>query len=222
MRALIYKEWLKLRGAWLVILGGNLAFCAYLYLDIRHQFRVEHAEMLFYQASRIGRLFYEDLRYVPLLTGCLTAVAQYAPEILKSRLRLAMHLPIGLTALILIHLAIGLTALGLILAIDAAALALTVGQFFPAAFATSALATAAPWLLAGVAGYLGLTLTLLEPRRRYQVTNLALALGGTAWLCHLSDDYGAYDRALWGVALLILLMVPAALVPAHRFRFGGR
>ncbi|MCG8510876.1 MAG: hypothetical protein MI741_16760, partial [Rhodospirillales bacterium] len=81
MRTLLYKEWIKLKPYWLLILSANLVFCAYLFLDIRHHFQVEHAEMLFYQANRIGRLFYSDLRYVPLLTGVALAVAQFAPEI---------------------------------------------------------------------------------------------------------------------------------------------
>ena len=32
----------------MLILLGNLLFSAYLFLHIRHQFQIEHAEMLFY------------------------------------------------------------------------------------------------------------------------------------------------------------------------------
>ncbi|MBB4266523.1 hypothetical protein [Roseospira visakhapatnamensis] len=220
MPALFYKEWLKLRPVLALLIAGTLAFSVYLFLSVRHQFRIEHAEMLYYQANHIGRLFYEDLRYVPLVTGVILAVAQILPEVQRGRLRLSLHLPIGLAPLVLAHLLIGLAALGVILALDLAVLALTIGTFFPAAFVASAVTTALPWMLAGVAAYLGGALALLEPDRRVQAANLVVT-AGVVWLCHLSRQYGAYDHALWGLAGLVALMAPAVLLPAHRFRDGG-
>ncbi len=220
MGAIAYKEWLKLRPVWLAVLGANALFCVYLFLHVRHRFQVEHAEMLFYQANRIGRLFYADLRYVPLLDGLALAAAQLAPEVIRGRFRLSMHLPIGLVPLVLIHLGIGLAALGVVLGLDLLALALTIGTYFPAAFVDSALVTALPWMLAGVAAYLGATLALLEPMTRYRLVYLALG-GGVVWLCHLSGRHDAYAHALSGVLVVVALMVPAVLTSAARFRDGG-
>lgn len=220
MTALLYKEWLKLRVAWGAVFAANFLFCIYLFLDIRHQFHVEHAEMLFYQANRIGRLFYADLRYLPLIDGLLLAVAQFAPEVLRGRFRLSVHLPIALTPLVMAHLGIGLLALAVVLGLDMLALALSIGLYFPAAFVSSALMTALPWMLAGVAAYLGVAMALLEPINQYRLTYLALT-GGIVWLCHLSGHYNTYDLALGGLALLVALLVPAVLVSAARFRDGG-
>ncbi len=220
MRALFFKEWLKLRPALAVMVLGHVFFLAYLFLTIRHQFRIEHAEMLFYQANHIGRVFYGDLRYVPLITGVVLALAQWMPEVMRGRLRLSLHLPIGLAPLILSHLVIGLAVLAALLALDLGALALTIGTYFPREFVTSALTTAAPWMLAGVAAYLGGALVLLEPDRRHQAANLLVA-AGVVWLCHLSNQYGAYDRVLWGLVGVVALLVPAILLPGHRFRDGG-
>jgi hypothetical protein len=218
---LVYKEWLKLRFYFLALLAANAAFALWLFFSIDARFRNEHAEMLFYQANQIGTLFYDPLRWVPLITGIALAAAQFLPEITRGRLRLAMHLPVGLPRLVLVHLAIGLAFLAAISSLDAAALALTIAAYFPAAFVTSALTTAAPWLLAGVAGYLGTALVMLEPERRFQATNLVVA-AGVVWLCHLSAQYGAYAHALPGLVALVALMVPAALLPAVRYRTGGR
>lgn len=221
MAALLYKEWLKLRFNWLAVVLGNALFCLYLYLDIRHQFRIEHAEMLYYQASRIGHLFYGDLRFVPLITGVAVATAQFAPEVAKGRLRLSMHLPIGLDSLMLAHIAIGLGATVAVLGMDLAALAAIIGLYFPAAFVTSAVTTALPWMLAGIAGHLGTALILLEPMRRFQISYVLLSVG-VVWLLHLSNRFGAYDHALCGLVLVVGMMVPAILVSAGRFRDGGR
>jgi len=221
MRAIFYKEWLKLRS-WLgLLLLGNVAVSAWVFLSIRHRFRTEHAEMIFYQVSQIGRLLHDDLRHVPLITGLALAAAQFAPEVAKRRLRLSFHLPIGLAPMILAHLAFGLAALAVILALDAAALAAAVGTFFPAAFVTDALVTALPWLLAGVAGYLGVALVFLEPQPVHRAVNAAVA-AGVIWTLHLSTRHGAYAEAIWGHLLLVALMVPAVLLPVSRFRDGGR
>ncbi|TCO70079.1 uncharacterized protein DUF4857 [Rhodovulum euryhalinum] len=66
-------------------------------------------------------------------------------------------------------------------------LALSVGAFFPVEFVTSALSTAAPWVLGGIVGYLGAALVLLESDFRYRAVNLAVA-GGSAGLCHRTAD----------------------------------
>lgn len=219
MRALWFKEWIKLRPWLVLLLIGHLAFAVWFFLSMRHEFRVEHAEMIFYQASRIGHLFYEDMRYLPLVTGALLGVAQFLPEVNRGRLRLAMHLPVSLGALIAGHLAIGLAALLALLALDLGVLALTVGLFFPGAFVASAVATALPWMLAGVAAYLGAALVLLEPVRWRQAVNFVV-VGGVVWLHHLSNSYGAYDLALPGLVALTAFIAPATLLAATRFRDG--
>ncbi len=220
MPAVAYKEWLKLRS-WLgFVFAAHLIFAGWLFLSIRHQFRIEHAEMIYYQTSHIGNILYGDLRFLPLITGALIGAVQFLPELNRGRLRLSLHLPVGIPALVLAHMAVGLAALAVLTAVDIAALMLAVGTFYPVAFVTSALLTASPWVLAGVAAYLGAALTLLEPTRGYQAANLAIA-GGVVWLCFRSPAYQAYDFALGGLVPVILLLAPAALQAAYRFRNGG-
>lgn len=220
MRAIFYKEWLKLRG-WLgFILLAHLIFAAWLILSIRHQFRIEHAEMIFYQTRHIGRILYDDLTFLPLITGGLIGAVQFLPELIRGRLRLALHLPIEIPALVLGHLAVGLAALGLFIIIDLIALSVAVGLFYPDAFVTSALRTAAPWMLAGAAAYLGAALVLLEPTRRYQAASLAIA-GGVIWLCFRSSAYQAYDLVFGGVALCVVALAMGTFQAAARFRNGG-
>lgn len=220
MRSLAFKEWLKLKP-WLILLViGHLVFAAFFVLGMWHQFRIEHAEMIYYQANRIGRLFYADIRYLPLATGVVLGAAQFLPEVLRGRMRLSMHLPVALSVLTLSYLAIGTIVLSGFLVLDSLVLVTTVGTFFPREFAISALMTAAPWLLAGIAAYLGTALVLLEPVRRFQAVNLALVASVVA-LCFLSNQYNAYQQALWGLGALVALLVPGVLRVAARFRDGG-
>jgi len=220
MKHLMRKEWLKLRQLFWIALLVNCLVMGYIFLDIRHLFQIEHAEMLYYQANRIGRIFYSDLKYLPLLTGISIAVAQFAPEVNKGRMRLSMHLPISLTVLALTYLIIGLGVLSCIFAINGLLLYLIIGVYFPQEFALSALKTALPWLIAGIAAYLGATMAILEPQRKRQVFNLCVAVG-LVWLCYVTDSYGAYGYSIWGIILLIAVMIPASFLPIYRFRDGG-
>lgn len=220
MQPLLFKEWLKLRPFWLLALIGNGLLMLYLWIDIRHGFSVEHAEMIYYQANQIGRLFYEDLRYAPLLTGVALAVAQFVPEVNKGRMRLSMHLPINLAALTLTYLIIGLGSVLVVLFLNGAGLYAIIATYFPREFADSAISTAMPWLMAGVVAYLGATMTLLEPRRGRQVFSLIVSLG-LVWLFHLTGSFSQYNEVIWGLGLLTVLMIPAVLLPVYRFRYGG-
>ncbi|WP_200388673.1 hypothetical protein [Thiocapsa imhoffii] len=48
MRALLFKEWIKLRP-WLALFAlGHLAFAVWLFLSMSQEFRVEHTEIIFH------------------------------------------------------------------------------------------------------------------------------------------------------------------------------
>ncbi len=221
MRALFLKEWVKLRPVWGLLLVANGLLMLYLWIDMRHHFRVEHAEMLYYQANRIGRLFYSDMRYAPLLTGLLLALAQFWPEVTKGRLRLSLHLPVGLATLTLTYLTIGLGGLAVLLLLEALALYGIIALYFPIEFANSALVTASAWILAGFVAYLGVTMIVLEPGRGRKLF-YSVIVGGLVWLCHLAQHYGQAAPLLPGLIALTLLLIPAVFLPVFRFRYGGR
>ena len=48
LRAIFLKEWLKLRWALLGLLLLHVGMLAYLFLRLRHQFKVEHSDMIWY------------------------------------------------------------------------------------------------------------------------------------------------------------------------------
>ena len=220
MTSLLFKEWLKLRPFWGLTLVANAVLMAWLFIDIRHHFSIEHAEMLYYQANKIGRLFYDDIRFAPLLSGMAIAVAQFVPEVNKGRMRLSMHLPINLAALCMTYLVIGLGAVLVVLTLNGVALYVIIATYFPVEFARSALATALPWFMAGIVAYLGTAMTLLEPARKRQIFTCLISTG-LVWLFHLASSYGQYGNAIWGLGVLTILMVPSVLLPVYRFRYGG-
>lgn len=215
--AIVLKEWLKLRWAWVGLLVLHLGLLGYLWLAIRHQFQIEHSEMIWYWAFELRRLLYGQIMYLPALTGVVIAIAQFGPEMIGGRFRLSLHLPLRGDLLVLAWVGIG-ASLGLLLAaLDAAGLYWIVGRWFPHEAAVSAVLTALPWLLGGWIGYFGATLVLLEPSAPRRLIYLGLAAAFLALLFQ-HRGYQEYDRIMPMLAALSLLLVPAVILPAHRYR----
>ncbi len=217
LRAMFLKEWLKLRWALLGLLLVHVAMLAYLFLSVRHQFQVEHSEMIWYWSFELRRLLYDQVMLLPALTGAVTAVAQFGPEMVGGRFRLSLHLPVRGDLLVWSWVAVG-AGVGAVLAVlDAAGLYGIIALFFPREAAASAVLTALPWLLGGWVAYFGTTLVLLEPAMRQRVVYLMLGLAFLG-LLYLQRGYQEYDRILPALAALSLLFVPAVILPAHRYR----
>ncbi|AHF02728.1 hypothetical protein MARPU_01800 [Marichromatium purpuratum 984] len=217
LRAIVLKEWLKLRWVWVAALLIHLALLAQLLLALRHQFRIEHSEMVWYWAFELRRLLHTQLQYLPAITGAALAVAQFGPEMLAGRLRLSLHLPLRTELLVLAWVGIGAALGGALALLDAAALYTLVGLWFPHEAAFSALLTALPWLLGGWVAYLATTLALLEPVPGRRLINLALGAALLA-LLYRHQGYQEYDRILPWLTGASLLLLPAVVLPVHRYR----
>ena len=218
LKPIYYKEFLKIRWLGLTLLALNGLLMVYIYIETRRLFVLDHAEIVWYRVMHLGQIHYGLLKYVPLITGLLLAGIQYLPEMVGERLRLSLHLPVSPHRLIMAHVLVGLTAVGLIVALNLGGLALITARFFPAEAVTTAVMTALPWTLAGLAAYLGVTLGLLEPSYRIKLFNLAIA-AGVAGLFLQPAEPGGYVYILVKLALPLLLMIPAVLLPAYRFRY---
>ncbi|NBC47561.1 MAG: hypothetical protein GVY22_06145 [Gammaproteobacteria bacterium] len=215
--AIFLKEWLKVRWVWLGLSVLHLGMLLYLYLVLRHQFRVEHSEMIWYWAFELRRLLYEPIQSLPLISGVLIAAAQFGPEMIGGRFRLSLHLPLRGDLLVWSWVAFG-ALMGAVLALlDALALYWIVGQWFPHEAAVSAVRTALPWLLGGWIGYFGATLALLEPAASRRLIYLGLSAAFLALLFQ-HRGYQEYDQVLPMLIAIALLFIPAVILPAHRYR----
>jgi hypothetical protein len=218
LKAVLFKEYLKIRWYWLTLAALNALLMGYVFIETRHLFVLDHAEMVWYRVIHLGQIHFTQLKYAPLLTGLLTACIQYLPEMVGERFRLSLHLPVALHRLVMAHLCVGLMAVLLIIGLDMAMLARITAWYFPAEVVSTALLTAFPWGLAGVASYLGVTLGLLEPDYRLRLVSLAMA-AGVASLFLYPVEPGAYRHVLGFLWPPVLLMAPAVLLPAYHFRY---
>lgn len=216
-RRILYKERCKMRRAWPILALLNILAVAYLYVETRHLFRMDHAEVVWYRTIELNHIFYEPLRYVPVATAILLAVIQFLPEMRDERLRLSLHLPVQSNIMVLSHLLVGSFLLAGLMGLCAIGLTFVTGAYYPVEIIRVALVTAAPWFLAGWCAYLGAALALLEPGLRLRIFNLALTAGFLVPLLSKAVP-GAYAPAFPCLLVLPALLFGAALLPAHHFR----
>ncbi len=217
LSSILYKEWLKVRLFWGVALVLNIGVFVYLFVDLRHLFTIEHAEMIWYQAFKIGTLHYAYMKYLLVITGVIIGAAQFTPEMIGHRFRLSLHLPVRPNSMVLCCVLAGLLGVAVIGMLDAFMLYTIIARFFPREGAESALLTALPWLFSGLVAYLGTALTAMEPRLSRKFVYLAIA-GGFLWLFYQGNDYETYNWALWKPALISMLFIPSVILPAYRYR----
>jgi hypothetical protein len=217
LKSIFLKEWLKIRWYWVVALLLNLGVLGYLFVDMRHQFQVEHSEMIWYWAFELRQLLYTTIKYIPAFTGALIAAAQFAPEMINGRFRLSLHLPVRNDLLVWSWVLFGALMSGLIALMDAIGLYLIVAVWFPHEAAVSAVLTAIPWFQAGWVAYFGVTLVLLEPQPLRRLTYLGLSLAYLA-LLYMEKGYQEYDRVSITFAVVGALFILAVILPAHRYR----
>ncbi len=218
-RATLYKEWIKLRFYWVIMLVGSAGFAAFLSLRLRNVHQFHDAVRIWSVWIFKGYLFFAAYEYVPLAAGVFLGAAQFLPETLNKRVRLVLHLPLGEERVISHHLLAGLALLTSILIPALVIFDLTSWLYFPAEFQRNLALTLGPWLLAGYAGYLLTGTLLLENSWRHRV--FYLLFGSAALrLFFLGDFYDVYLRlwlpfTLWVVALFVL-----PLFSSYRFRKG--
>ncbi|MCK5099447.1 MAG: hypothetical protein KAR45_15170 [Desulfobacteraceae bacterium] len=218
LKPIFFKEFEKIRWSWLTLLALNGLLVALIYIDTRQLFIMDHAEIVWYRVIQLDDIFYSNLKYAPVFTGLLLACVQFIPEMAGERLRLSLHLPISPHLLILGHVLVGLIATGIILFLDMAVLIYIVSLFFPIEVVNNVLFTALPWIITGFAAYLGVTLTLLEPKFKLKAFNLGITFGVVGFFLQSSKP-GAYLLILPVLICIVLLMVPAVFLPAYRFRY---
>ena len=215
--SLLYKEWLKLRLWWTILLVAATILATYLHIRLRLAFEFNEASLIWSSWIYKAYLFYNAYQYAPLAAGAILAALQFLPEIQAHRIRLVFHLPIDETRAITRHLVIGALLLTL-LQIPALLIIIATGiQYFPAEWHANFWLTAAPWFLAGYIAYLCTAALLLETNWRHRVLHLLAAAG----LINIFLQETFYETYAPLIPLLLLTTILLAALPhisAHRYR----
>jgi len=219
-KAILYKEWLKIRwvvlGSVLVILG----FLMYIGLNVRQYFEMNDPVKVWIYLIQKKVLYYSILKFIPIFTAIVLAIVQFTPEMAKKRYRLTFHLPFSETKSLLLMSGIGLAFILLIAIIHLIGLAIIGSIYLPAEVTISSLISVLPWLLAGFVSYLAASAIVLDPSWKYRVLFVLFFVPFIQSL-FLEHGYYEYKYSIGIYFLISLLFGIIILFPGYRLRKGS-
>ena len=206
IKAIFYKEWIKMRCFYPLSALFLFGATAYALLRVQRVITFKGAAHVWEVMLEKEVVFIDILQYLPALLGVLLAVVQFVPEMAQKRLKLTLHLPFPQWKMILLMSGIGLGALALLFIVQTAVL----WGYFHALL---------PWYLAGLTLYLLTAWICLEPTWKRRLANLLIAVG-VCRIFFLSDTPQAYDGMLSWLALLLVCSLFFPLLSVYRFKQG--
>ncbi|MDQ7833488.1 MAG: hypothetical protein RDU30_17295 [Desulfovibrionaceae bacterium] len=174
LRALLFKEWLKVRGVYAAVWLMHLAAGIQAVASLRSLFAAAHPETLWYQAAVLGHFPFGVFRHLPWAGALAVAAAQHLPEMRGKRLRLTLHLPVAPSLALASSLGFGALLCLVPAAFDTAVVFFFSRDRYPTEIALAHLATLAPLEAAGLAAYFGAAFALFEPSPPRQAFMLVL------------------------------------------------
>ena len=219
IKAIFYKEWIKMRWFCLVAALFLAGFTAYALLRVQRVITYKGAAHIWEVMLEKEVVFVDILQYLPVLLGVLLALVQFIPEMTHKRLKLTLHLPFPQRKMILLMMGVGLAALAVLSAVQAFVLWCYFHTLLAPELVSRILLTSLPWYLAGLALYPLAAWVCLEPTWRRRVADILVAVG-VCRLFFLSETPQAYDGMLPWLLALLLCVLFFPLLSVYRFKQG--
>jgi hypothetical protein len=222
LKAILYKEWIKLRWAVIVIAGLTILSLAYSIGMINYyiEFQGAFQNWMYVIGKSLLLKNIVFVKFLPLITGLVFALLQFVPEMSRNRMRLSYHLPISEKKLLLSSVGIGYMFLLAEIIFLFLGLWLVVSINYPAEVVQKALLSTIPWFLGGSAVYFLTAFIILEPSWIYRIIYGVVSYG-IVTMYYEASTYDQY-RSLWAFILIVALMPLTILFAGHRFRRGTK
>ncbi|MFA6618337.1 MAG: hypothetical protein WCT23_04640 [Candidatus Neomarinimicrobiota bacterium] len=222
LKAILYKEWIKLRWAVIVIAGLTVLSLAYSASMINYYVEFQGAFQNWMYV--IGKsLLLKNIVFVkvlPLITGLVFALLQFVPEMTNKRMRLSYHLPISEKKLLLSSVGIGYIFLLAEIIFLFFGLWLVVSLTYPTEIVSKALMSSIPWFLGGSAIYFMASFIILEPSWTYRII-YGIMTYGLITKFYEANTYDQY-QTLWAYILIVAVMPLTIMFAGYRFRRGSK
>ncbi|MFO7840921.1 MAG: hypothetical protein R6V48_01995 [Fidelibacterota bacterium] len=220
LKAILYKEWIKLRWGVLVIAGLTVLTLAYSIGMINYyiEFQGAFSNWMYVIGKSLLLKNIVFVKVLPLITGLAFALLQFVPEMAGNRMRLSYHLPISEKKLLLSSAGIGFMFLLAEIIFLFLGLWLVVSINYPAEVVQKALMSTLPWFLGGSAVYFLTSFIILEPSWTYRII-YGIITYGLVDLYFRASTYDQY-QTLWAFILIVAVMPLTVLYSGHRFRRG--
>lgn len=222
-KAILYKEWIKIRWAVIGIAAIILTLALYNSSVISYytEFQGAFKNWMYVIGKGLLLRVFSLVKYIPIVTALAFALLQFVPEMAKNRMRLSYHLPVSEKKLLF-----GMTGIGLLFilaeyAIMFLAMWITSASYYPAEVTSAMLFTTVPWMLGGIGLYYLTAMIILEPSWLYRIIFAVVTLGIVS-LFFEAGDYNQFEISWWKYMILVAFTPLTILFPGYRFRHGSK
>ena len=175
IKAIFYKEWLKVRWFYFVANVALLSFTIYSILKISRVIKIKGVEHLWEVMLYRDAIFIDMLKYVPLIIGILLAVVQFIPEMNKKCLKLTLHLTCSNMKMVMTMVLSGFVILVASFSVSLITLKIFLSNHFAGELQSQVIMTSLPWYIAGILSYFLVSWVCLEPTWKRRVVNLIIS-----------------------------------------------
>lgn len=218
-KSVIYKEWIKTRLFIFLILLITIALHSYMYIKVGYSLRIVGGAHIWSVIIDRNQFLFRIIKYFPLLFSIMIALAQFVPEMVSKRLKLALHLPLKGFTIVNWTLFIGAILLVIIYLVNLLSLVIFMNIHFSSEIVVSAIQTLAPWFLAGIIAYFLTAWIILEPRWIRRVINLLIS-SSIVPMFYIDSIPGAYVKTLPLLVCLVFVSMCIVVDSVKRFKQG--
>lgn len=218
-KAILYKEWIKVRLYTIVAFLVWAGFTAYAILNIQRMITFHGAAAVWLTLLEQNGTMVEVLKYLPPLLALGLSLVQFLPEMQEKRLKLTLHLPMNQSEMLLKMLFCGSVMLVLFFLLQVVALEIYLHQVLARELVCSIMKSASVWYLAGVMLYFLASWVILEPTWKRRLFNL-LVTAGILRLLYFWGLPGGYSSMWCYFAVWTVLFMGLPVYSMDRFRRG--
>lgn len=159
-----------------IVLLVSVLISVYSYINLRYEIRINDAVNIWYAVIFQGKSLTPLMMYLLPLFAIMVSIVQFIPEMTDKRLKLTLHLPAKEIDIMLSMLLYGYNTLLILYATTYFLIFFLMLSLFSLDIVIGSMAQISVWMIAGFISY-GLTAWIvLEPKWKYRIFNICIAL----------------------------------------------
>ncbi len=216
IKSLLNKEFVKLRMFLVFVFVALFVLFIYFSYNLNFSFSIiEPENMMWYRFTFLDFKPYEIFKWFLFAFSILLAFVQFLPERLKNRLRIILHLPMGLLSSLSLHIGVGVGVLFMLCIFLGLACHWLLGFYYPYPITEIFLKDLMYYFLGSLMLYLGVSSVILDKNTKVGMLKLGFTL--IAFFINLNQGLSLF---LWIVFILFLFCYDSFLsAKEQRLRF---
>lgn len=159
-----------------MVLFVSVLISVYSYINLRYEIRINEAVNIWYAVIFQGKSLTPLMMYVLPLSAIMVSIVQFTPEMTDKRLKLTLHLPAKEINIMISMLLYGYATLLILYTTTFFLIFFLMLSLFSLDIVIGSIAQISVWMTAGFISY-GLTSWIvLEPKWKYRILNICIAI----------------------------------------------